>query len=180
MTSYAIANDDQKPSSQKEKSQSDRNGASQADAVDQHSHRKILSQVDNNQSEDEGKKQDSNQIVDNKDRLNFLALMKTKGINQIAKSIAENCDLSRKIMGNTFVKQGQDNKKTSDARLILGDTGYLVSCFLGSSDLKSLRSIKKELEQENKETRRDQNENNPDQDDNKENNEPSSGGGFRK
>ena len=83
-------------------------------------------------------------------------------------------------MGNTFVKQGQDNKKTSDARLILGDTGYLVSCFLGSSDLKSLRSIKKELEQENKETRRDQNENNPDQDDNKENNEPSSGGGFRK
>ncbi len=72
MTSYAIANDDQEPSSQKGKSQSDRNGARQTDAVDQLSHNKILGQVDNNQSEDEGNKQDSNQIVDNKDRLNFL------------------------------------------------------------------------------------------------------------
>ena len=58
MTSYAIANDDQEPSSQQRKSQSDRNDVSQTHAVDQHSHNKILGQVDNNQSEDEGNKQD--------------------------------------------------------------------------------------------------------------------------
>ena len=186
ITSYAIANDDQEPNSQPRKSQSDRNDVSQTHAVDQLSHSKIRDQVDNNQSEDsqaddERNKQDSNQIVDSKDRLNFLALMKEKGIKQIAKSIAENHQYARKITGNiilhpklTDVEMPTSQSTEMRPRVRSGfDMGQNIVSFLTSDDLKSLRAFQKS----------DLVENNPDQnrmEENKENSEPSSGGGFRK
>ena len=185
-STMTIVNDDRELSSQKGKSQSDRNDASQADAVDQPSHNKILGQVDNNQSgdsqaEDEENKQDRDQLVDSQDRLNFLALMKKKGIKQIAKSIAENHQYARKITGNiilhpklTDVEMPTSQSTEMRPRVRSGfDMGQNIVSFLTSDDLKSLRAFQKS----------DQVKNNPDQDDNKENNEnsdPSSGGGFRK
>ena len=186
MTSYAIANDDQEPNSQQRKSQSERNDVSQTHAVDQLSYSKIRDQVDNNQSgdskaEDEENKQDSDQIVDSQDRLNFLALMKEKGIKQIAKSIAENHQYARKITGNiilhpkhTGVEMPTSQSTEKRPRVRSGfDMGQNIASFLTSDDLKSLRAFQKS----------DLVKNNPDQDrmeENKENSEPSSGGGFRK
>ena len=163
MTGYTIANDDGESSFQQIQGQK------------------------NSQSDDEKSEQDSNQTVDSMvknptDRLNFLSLMKSKGIKQIASSITEKRDLSTKLIIDLFDKGlGYDN--LSEEQLKQGNPLSHASGFLGSQDWQQLRATQKEFEQEQKDALGDQVKNNPDQERTEENNEniePGSSGGFRK
>ena len=163
MTSYAIANDDGESSFQQIQGQK------------------------NSQSDDEKSEQDSNQTVDSMvknptDRLNFLSLMKSKGIKQIASSITEKRDLSTKVIIDFFDK-GLAYDNLSEEQLKQGNPLSHASGFLGSQDWQQLRATQKELEQEQKDALGEQNENNPDQErteENSDNIEPGSSGGLRK